>query len=287
MDMKRIAFNKALKKGKFDKKFNLNIELIKLENLYENPYQPRMDINEKEIEELANSIKENGLMQPILVYEFESDKFYIIAGHRRAEALKFLGKKNIKAIISKDEDDIKLAEKSIVENLQRKDLNILELAIAIDRYKKDFNKTIEESARKFGKTKDYVSRLLKVLELPEEILEDLRKNKSTKDVKVLATINSISKKLVSPTFDESKLNELQICLYFGFLEKGEKWLRSGLKQLLSKKNENIKPVFVAKRVGKKKAIFTIKLKDREFSEEMIKKIESLLLEVVKENQERR
>ena len=271
--------------GKDELLDKVTVLYININSLKENPYQPRMEIDEDSIKELAESIEKNGLLQPISVYEYEKDKYYIIAGHRRVEAHRLLGKNTIRAIVSREESNIELAEKSIVENLQRKDLNILELAIAVDKYRKEFGKTIEESAEKFGKTKDYVSRLLKVLELPEEILEDLRKNKSTKDVKALADINSLSKKLATPEFDKDKLKELQIFLYFGFLENGREWLKNEIKSQLSKENEKkeANKSVVSIKKERKRTVFAVKIP--KLSDEKIQAIQEYIEKIVNNNEE--
>jgi len=141
---------------------------------------------------LANSIKEKGLLQPILVVKADTG-YYIIAGHRRVEAHKLLGKDKIKArVIKADEED--LASLSLIENLQREDLDLIETAMALKKYKEEFNKTLEKIGKEIGKTKGYVSQILNILNLPEEIINDIKENKRTKDITALNWLNSYAKK---------------------------------------------------------------------------------------------
>ena len=135
--------NKIMEKMMKEALTKEELKEVPLSELKENPYQPRIEIKSEEVQELANSIKEMGLLQPILVAKFGKE-YYIIAGHRRVEAHKLLGKENIKARIMRKVDDKTLASISLIENLQREDLDIIETAIAIKRYKEEFNKTLNE-----------------------------------------------------------------------------------------------------------------------------------------------
>ena len=132
--LKKALYKKAREKAHFEEKY----DEIPIDKLEENPYQPRIEINQKELRELANSIKQNGLLQPILVQKIDK-RYVIISGHRRVEAHKLLNKKFIKAVVIKNQQDLELAKKSIIENLQRKDLNIIETAIDLKRYKEEFD----------------------------------------------------------------------------------------------------------------------------------------------------
>jgi ParB family chromosome partitioning protein len=211
------------------------LEDISIELLKENPYQPRIEIKSEEVKELANSIQENGLLQPILVARFGKE-YYIIAGHRRVEAHKLLGKENIKARIIRNVDDKTLASISLIENLQREDLDIIETAIAIKRYKEEFNKTLDEIGKELGKTKSWISRMLSVLSLPQEIIDDIKNNKSTSDVNSLNLINSISKfdkKFLMRNFCKEcqDIGDFQVWLYKNFLKNGRNWLRETIDKL--------------------------------------------------------
>ena len=115
----------AIKKAKDILNKEGQVVEVKLDKIYDNPYQPRIEIKEKELEELANSIKEKGLLQPILVFnDKDENKLYLIAGHRRYYAYKLLGKEKIKVIYVNGIEKKDLASIAITENLQREDLDI-------------------------------------------------------------------------------------------------------------------------------------------------------------------
>ena len=273
-DFKKNLFNKVKEKA-----INTNqIEEIPIDKLLENPYQPRIEMKQTEIEELAKSIEENGLLQPILINKTENG-YIIIAGHRRTEAHKFLNKKFIKAIILNNQKDIELAKKSIVENLQRKDLNIIETAMALKKYKQDFNKKLDEIGIEIGKDKTFVSKILSILNLPKMIVDDIKKNKSTQDVRALSMINAFSnnlKKLDMSNFSEHDIEIKLVTLYKGFLKNGRKWLEEEIKKILNDSKKSEEPIVVK---HSKKGI-TIQIKDsikdinvNEFKKELTSLIE--------------
>lgn len=149
------------------------ITKIPLDKIVPNKYQPRKNFDENSIKELAQSIKENGLAQPILVTRIPGeDKYEIIAGERRYRACKFLNWKEIDAIVKNEIDDEKKLIIALIENLQREDLNPVEKANA---YKKmlDFGMSQTEISNYCGKSKYYVSNTLRLLELEDEILNGL------------------------------------------------------------------------------------------------------------------
>ncbi|WP_022669991.1 ParB/RepB/Spo0J family partition protein [Hippea alviniae] len=147
---------------------NIAIDLIE-----KNPYQPRETFDDKSIEELTESIKEKGIIQPIIVREKE-DKYQIVAGERRFIAAKRAGLTSIPAIV-KNFTDKEAAEIALIENIQRKDLNPVEEALAYKRLMENFGYTQEEVARKVGKDRATIANSLRLLKLPEEILNMLKK----------------------------------------------------------------------------------------------------------------
>lgn len=227
--LKKALLKKAKEKAGLKEKY----EEIHIDRLEENPYQPRIEIKENEIKELANSIKENGLLQPILVQK-KDNKYIIISGHRRVQAHKLLGKKTIQAIIITTQQNSELAKKAIIENLQRKDLNIIETAIALKQYKEKFNKTLDEIAKEIGKDKGFVSKLINILNLPDKIIQDVKENKTTKDVRALAMLNTYlnkQKKLDMSNSSNSPEDEI-FKLYQGFLKNGREWLKKEINKKL-------------------------------------------------------
>ena len=131
--------------------------------------QPRKYFNKEALEELANSIKDNGLLQPILVREYGDGRYQIIAGERRFRASKLAGLTEIPAIIL-DKSDRAVAEIALIENIQREDLTPVEEAMAYKSLRDDYNLTQEELADKIGKSRSAIANTLRLLDLPEEIL---------------------------------------------------------------------------------------------------------------------
>ncbi len=278
-EIKRKKFNKAanIARGIIDDYENKIVDLP-IENLVENPYQPRMQIKDKEVEELANSIKENGLLQPIVATPTEQKgKYYIVAGHRRAKAHELLNKKRIKTIIVDKQDIRSLAAKAIVENLQREDLNIIELALGLKRYKDEFNKSIDEIAQEIAKDRSTVYKILNILQLPDEVIKDLRNNKSTKDIIALSMINSFANTIKkNKKIPQEKIKEIQISLYFGFLEQGRKWLIREIKKKIGTNNKSKTQLTLKK--GKNKVVFAINIP--KLPEEKIRQIENFIKSII-------
>lgn len=138
---------------------------IPLTEIRSNPYQPRTYFDEEALKEFAESIKEHGVIQPIIVKK--SIKGYeIIAGERRTRASKMAGKETIPAIV-RDFNDQDMMEIALVENIQRENLNPIEEAEAFAKIISSANITQEEAAKKFGKSRSYITNLLGLLKLPE------------------------------------------------------------------------------------------------------------------------
>ena len=151
---------------------------LPLSKIEANPYQPRRHFDEEKLNDLANSIKENGLITPIVVKETKGDKYYIVAGERRYRAHKLAGKRNINAIVIKITDK-KMAELAIVENVQREDLNPIEEATAINALMKTHKLTQAGAAKVIGKSRSYVAGLLTLLKLDDKIINGVLEGKIT------------------------------------------------------------------------------------------------------------
>jgi len=165
---------------------------ISLNKLVMNPYQPRIDINIHTLNELISSIEQNGLMQPIIVTEKKENGFHtIVAGHRRFEAFKIMGKNEIPTIVMPNLLDKDLAILSLTENLMRENLHPIENAIAI---KNILDKKIVESQNKLaeyvGLSKGYVSKLINILRLPKSIIEKIKED-NYKDINILVLLNKL------------------------------------------------------------------------------------------------
>ena len=132
--------------------------------------QPRKYFDKEALEELCNSIKENGLLQPILVREYgDAGRYQIIAGERRFRACKLAGLTEIPAIVL-DRDDRAAAQIALIENIQREDLNPLEEALAYKSLKEEYDMTQEELSERIGKSRSAIANSMRLLDLPEEIL---------------------------------------------------------------------------------------------------------------------
>jgi ParB family chromosome partitioning protein len=205
-------------KGSEEKKNNP--QEIKLSKLVDNPYQPRLEYDEKELNELALTIKENGLLQPISVVK-KDDHYIIIAGHRRKRAFELLKKEKIPVNIAEKILDSDLRILAAIENLTRVDLSLIEEAKAYSDIIASGVK-IKELAKKIGKSESDISRKRKLLKLNEEILRDIRENSSTIDVIALTLLRKFE--------DEKK----QLEVYFEFLKNDRAWLKNEVKKLQNK-----------------------------------------------------
>lgn len=154
---------------------HLGISMAAVEEIKINPYQPRRDFDEGALQELSQSIQTNGIIQPLLVRKLESG-FELIAGERRLRAAKIAGLKQVPIVIRKSTDKESL-ELAILENIQRENLNCVEEAQAYFRLLNEFGLTQEQIAEKLGKERASVANYLRVLKLPEAILDDLKKQK--------------------------------------------------------------------------------------------------------------
>lgn len=143
-----------------------------------NPAQPRKVFTEEELEELTNSIKEYGVLQPLLVKKGEGRRFILIAGERRLRASKLAGLQRVPVII-KDLDEPEAALIALVENVQREDLNFLEEARAYKKLMEEFNLTQGEIAKRVSKRQSTISNKIRILTLPEELQEMLLNSKLT------------------------------------------------------------------------------------------------------------
>lgn len=131
--------------------------------------QPRKHFDKASLEELADSIAQNGLLQPILVREYGDGRYQIIAGERRFRASKIAGLNEIPAIIL-DKDDRRAAEIALIENIQREDLNPVEEAMAYKALSEEYQLTQEELSMKVGKSRSAIANSTRLLDLPEEVL---------------------------------------------------------------------------------------------------------------------
>lgn len=163
------------------KKKSLNsVEVVKIsvENIAPNPNQPRYYFDGDNLKELSESIKEHGVIQPILVTKINGNEFELIAGERRLQASKLAGKKSIPAIIRTATNQEKL-EIALIENIQRHNLNSIEEAKAYKKLQVDFKLTQEEVAKKTGKNRSTIANIIRLLDLPVDIQRGVIERKIT------------------------------------------------------------------------------------------------------------
>ena len=184
---------------------------INIDEIRSNPYQPRRTFDTETLNELAKSIEEYGVVQPVIVKK--SIKGYeLIAGERRTKAAKIAGLKVIPAII-KDFDDQQMMEIALIENIQREDLNPMDEAVSISNIIKLRGYTQDEFANKFGKSRTYVTNILGLLKLPEDVKKMVEKRTlSMSHARVLSKIDDEEKvvKLAKQVItDELSVRELE------------------------------------------------------------------------------
>lgn len=163
--------------------------LVDVDKIVANKSQPRKIFKEKDLLELAESIKENGVIQPILVVEKDNNMFEIVAGERRYRATKLAGLTKIPVLVKRaTKKDILVM--SIIENVQRSDLNCVEEALAYFQLMNEFELTQEEVAKKIGKERSTVANFLRILKLPKDVIVSLQKDfLSFGHAKILVGIN--------------------------------------------------------------------------------------------------
>lgn len=151
---------------------------ISIDEISPNPWQPRRDFDEESLAALASSIRENGLIQPVVVRKRKDGTYELAAGERRWRAAKIAGLTVIPAI-SKEYDDRSMAEMALVENLQRKDLNPVDEGMAYRKLMDEYGLTQENISKKVGKSRPYVANMVRLLDLPEEVKDFLSKGQLT------------------------------------------------------------------------------------------------------------
>ena len=185
-----------------DTKVNNNINKLSITDLIRNKFQPRKNFNKKNLEELTNSIRERGVIQPIIVRVSgnHDNKYEIIAGERRWLAAQNAGLNEVPVVIT-EANDLKSLEFAIVENVQRHDLNSIEEANGYQRLIDDFGYDHEKVAKFIGKSRSHISNCLRLLTLPKEVIELIEKNNlSQGHAKVLVGLPNaffLAKKIVN------------------------------------------------------------------------------------------
>ena len=173
-------------------KVETNINKVSISDLVSNKFQPRKTFDEESLQDLTNSIKERGIIQPIIVRKsnIDSSKYEIIAGERRWLAAQKAGLHEVPVVIT-DVDDLKSLEFAIVENVQRSDLNAIEEARGYQRLIKEFSYDQEKVAQFIGKSRSHIANFLRLLALPEAVLKLIEEKRlSAGHAKILVGLNN-------------------------------------------------------------------------------------------------
>ena len=176
-----MASNKGLGKGlgallgdfEEETRENTPYKLLPIHKVEPNRNQPRQDFDEEELESLSESLATHGILQPLTVREVESGYYQIIAGERRWRAARMAGLTEVPVVVI-EADDQKAMELALIENLQRQDLNPVEEALGYQSLMEDFGLTQESAAQRVGKSRPAVANALRLLNLPDGILEKVR-----------------------------------------------------------------------------------------------------------------
>ena len=192
--------------GKSAGNSNNGVKKIEVSLIKPNPNQPRKIFDEEKLQELSYSIKEHGLLQPIVVVEDEDGTYTLIAGERRLRAHKLANIEEIKAIIV-DKDEFKLRELALIENIQRDDLNIIELAFCYAQLLNEHNITHEELSKKVFKSRTSITNTLRLLQLSSYVQQFLATDKiSAGHAKMMIGLTTEDQKKVCDTIIGQKLS---------------------------------------------------------------------------------
>ena len=172
-------------------------QLLPIYKVEPNPDQPRRDFDEEELQALADSISEHGIIQPLTVRELKSGYYQIIAGERRWRAARLANLSEVPVVVI-DADDKKAMELALIENLQRQDLNPVEEALGYKSLMEDYGMTQEDAAKRVGKSRPTVTNALRLLSLSEEVLEKVRTGElSAGHARAVLTVKTEKKQLAA------------------------------------------------------------------------------------------
>jgi len=183
-----------------------SVSALPVEYMQPGKYQPRKDINSERLQELAESIKAQGIVQPILVRELGYNRYEIVAGERRWRAAQLIGLANVPVIV-KDIDDRAAIAVALIENIQREDLNPLEEAEALRRLLKEFELTHQQIADAVGRSRAAVTNLLRLNELDENVKDMLAKRQlGMGHARALLVLDNVRQVLIAETIIKNGLS---------------------------------------------------------------------------------
>jgi len=192
----------------------LRVEKVGVEQLQPGQYQPRQQFDKASLQELSDSIKAQGMVQPIVVRPLDTDKYEIIAGERRWRASKLAGLDKVPVIIRQADSQATLAM-GLIENIQREDLNPIEIAIGLKRLLKEFDLTQQAVADAVGRSRASVSNLLRLLKLPKNIQKELHSGRiSMGHARAIISLpESVQKKIIAKAIENSwSVREVEVAV---------------------------------------------------------------------------
>ena len=211
-----------------------SISTIKMDSISTNPFQPRIEFDKEKLEELAHSIKTLGIIQPITVRKLGNDKYQLISGERRFRASKLAGKTEIPAFI-RIANDQQMLEMALVENIQRSNLNPIEVALSYQRLMEECKLTQEQCSERVGKKRSTIANFIRLLKLPEEIQASLQ-NSTISMGHARALINVKDKETQISIFNDTVANGFSVREVEQLVKT---FAESGYKQSSKTKKHNI------------------------------------------------
>lgn len=204
-----------------------SIAHIEISRIRPNPYQPRADFDPVALDELKDSIRQKGVIQPITVRIAADSRFELISGERRLRACMELGLPTIPAYIIDVRTNEEMLELALVENLQREHLNPIEIAISYQRLMNDVNLTVEDVAQKVSKDRTTVTNFLRLLKLPDQVQQSLRKGELTTG-HARALLGAPDEQVQLKLFDKILKNDLNVRQVEKFVREAQKKLEGGV-----------------------------------------------------------
>ena len=190
----------------------VSVTQIPLDDLTPGQFQPRTKMHKSTLEELSQSIKEQGILQPLIVRRLASGRFEIVVGERRWRAAQLAGISSVPAII-RDLNNDETAKIALIENLQREDLNAVEEAKGLDRLKREFGLTQDEVATSTGKARSTIANSLRILSLPQSVLEMLSKGIIEKGhAKLLASLTPKEAEIIAKKIAKESISIKELSL---------------------------------------------------------------------------
>lgn len=211
-----------------------SIATIKMDSISTNPFQPRTEFDKEKLEELSHSIETLGIIQPITVRKLGNDKYQLISGERRFRASKLAGKTEIPAFI-RIANDQQMLEMALVENIQRSNLNPIEVALSYQRLMEECKLTQEQCSERVGKKRSTIANFIRLLKLPEEIQASLQ-NSTISMGHARALINVKDKETQISIFNDTVANGFSVREVEQLVKT---FAESGYKQSSKTKKQNI------------------------------------------------